>query len=242
MFGDESERCEGDRTWSLGCFPRRAGEQRGPGAAAARVLHRRLASGPARAAGSCSSCTRLPRRSASLPPTTPMPTCVLEPAGARACRGVPLGRSASLTPRLAVACACLELGNVAAPCPPPPVLQALVRWGGALLELAHHRQQDEAVQLITEVGGPRSASRRPTPACGPGGRPRQRLACPPVTAVARALWCRQTSPSPRTAGGISPGWPGCAAPGPWGFVADTAPPPNSTAVDRQAQPGFGTQP
>jgi hypothetical protein len=40
--------------------------------------------------------------------------------------------------------------------PSPPLKhasQALVRWGGALLELAHYRQGEEAVQYIEDVGG-----------------------------------------------------------------------------------------
>lgn len=31
--------------------------------------------------------------------------------------------------------------------------QALTKWGGALLELAHFRQGGEAAEMIEEVGG-----------------------------------------------------------------------------------------
>ena len=45
-----------------------------------------------------------------------------------------------------------------APASPLPHTQALTKWGGALLELAHFRQGGEAADMIEEVGGSESDS------------------------------------------------------------------------------------
>ena len=43
---------------------------------------------------------------------------------------------------------------------PALLVQALVRWGSALLELAHHRQGDEAMQCMQDVSWDPGSRRR----------------------------------------------------------------------------------